>query len=63
MIYESSNAATQRVFRALTRTQAGPDLGTGEYAKFRERRLAVKRWLHELGSPDHFSCRAARSSS
>lgn len=49
MIYESSNAATQRVFRALTRTQAGPDLGEAEYAEFRERRLAVKRWLQELG--------------
>ena len=49
MIYNSSNVATQQVFRTLTRTEAGPILGDEEYAEFRESRLKVKRWLEDLG--------------
>jgi beta-lactamase class A len=49
MIYKSSNTATQQVVRALTRTEAGPALTGDDYAEFRERRMAVKRWLEILG--------------
>jgi 5'-nucleotidase (lipoprotein e(P4) family) len=49
MIYKSSNTATQEVVRRLTGTEAGPALTGGEYAEFRERRMAVKRWLEGLG--------------
>lgn len=49
MIYQSSNLATQKVFRTLTRTEAGPALTGDEYEAFRERRIAVKRWLESLG--------------
>ena len=52
MIVVSSNAATQRVVRRLTDTTEGPRLPPDEYAVFRERRLRVKRWLHELGVDD-----------
>lgn len=49
MIHHSSNAATQKVFRRLTATEAGPELDGSEYASFRERRLAIDRWLASLG--------------
>lgn len=49
MIYNSSNTATQKVFRTLTETKAGPALPPNDYAKFRERRLRVERWLESLG--------------
>ena len=49
MIYNSSNTATQQVFRTLTRTEPGPALTGEEYAEFRTRRIAVKRWLEGLG--------------
>ena len=52
MIVVSSNAATQRVVRRLTDTTEGPRLSPDEYAAFRERRLRVKQWLHELGVDD-----------
>jgi beta-lactamase class A len=52
MIHVSSNRATQVVLRRLTDTQAGPELGSGEYADFRERRHRVKRWLVDLGVDD-----------
>lgn len=52
MIRESSNRATQKVFSRLTDTQPGPELAPAEYAQFRERRLAVKRWLVSLGITD-----------
>ncbi len=49
MIYHSSNKATQRVVARLTKTQPGPALPDQYYLQFRERRLAVKRWLKSLG--------------
>jgi beta-lactamase class A len=49
MIRVSSNAATQRVFARLTGTEPGPELPAGAYAEYRERRLAVQRWLDALG--------------
>jgi beta-lactamase class A len=49
MIYDSSNTATQQVFRRLTRTEPGPALSGEEYAQFHHRRHAVKRWLEGLG--------------
>jgi beta-lactamase class A len=52
MTYHSSNRATQRVLRRLTKTEAGPELGSAEYASFRKRRLAVKEWLQALGITD-----------
>ncbi|MBW2363338.1 MAG: serine hydrolase [Deltaproteobacteria bacterium] len=52
MIYHSSNSATQRVLRRLTRTEPGPRLSAEEYAQFAYRRHAVKRWLQELGIAD-----------
>ncbi len=52
MIVVSSNAATQRVLRRLTDTTEGPRLSPDEYAAFRERRLRVKQWLHQLGVDD-----------
>jgi beta-lactamase class A len=52
MIRESSNQATRRVFARLTATEPGPELPPEEYRAFRERRLAVKRWLAALGLAD-----------
>lgn len=52
MIYHSSNTATQKVVRRLTGTEAGPRLAPEDYADFVWRRLAVKRWLQELGIED-----------
>jgi len=52
MIRESSNQATQKVFARLTGTEPGPELGEAEYAAFRERRLAIKRWVESLGIDD-----------
>jgi beta-lactamase family protein len=52
MIRESSNQATQKVFARLTGTQPGPALGPDDYRDFRDRRLAVKRWLATLGIDD-----------
>lgn len=49
MIYTSSNPATQRVVAALTDTVAGPALGPDAYSEFKDRRLAVKRWLKTMG--------------
>lgn len=49
MIRVSSNAATQRVFARVTGTEPGPELDPGAYAAYRERRLAVQRWLDALG--------------
>jgi len=51
MIFESSNQATQRVFARLTGTEPGPELPPDAYAAYRERRLAVQRWLDGLGVP------------
>ncbi len=52
MIRVSSNRATQRVFERLTDATPGPALSAAEYAAFRERRLAVERWLQGLGIDD-----------
>lgn len=52
MIRQSSNQDTRKVFAKLTRTEPGPELPPGEYASFRDKRLAVKRWLQELGIAD-----------
>jgi beta-lactamase class A len=52
MIRHSSNQATRRVFARLTDTEPGPELPPAAYREFRERRLAVKRWLESLGIPD-----------
>ncbi|MEB2286249.1 MAG: serine hydrolase [Myxococcales bacterium] len=52
MIRESSNRATQKVFARLTDTAPGPELPPGEYARYRERRQVVKRWLQSLGIDD-----------
>ena len=52
MIRVSSNQATQRVFERLTGAEPGPELPPDEYARFRERRLAVERWLQGLGIDD-----------
>ena len=49
MIHDSSNQATQRVFARLTGTEPGPELPPAAYGEFRERRLAVDRWLRTLG--------------
>jgi beta-lactamase class A len=49
MIYNSSNTATQKVFRRITETSAGPNLPAEEYRIFRQRRLAVERWLQDMG--------------
>jgi beta-lactamase class A len=46
MIYASSNRATQRVLRRLTRTQAGPRLAPEPYAAFRERRIEDLHTVH-----------------
>jgi beta-lactamase class A len=51
MIFESSNQATQRVFARLTGTEPGPELPPDAYGVYRERRLAVQRWLDGLGVP------------
>ena len=51
MIFESSNQATQRVFARLTGTEPGAELSPDPYAVYRERRLAVQRWLDGLGVP------------
>lgn len=52
MIRVSSNQATQRVFERLTGAEPGPELPPDAYAKFREQRLAVERWLKGLGIDD-----------
>jgi len=52
MIRESSNQATRKVFARLTDTEPGPELPPEAYREFRERRLAVKRWLTSLGIRD-----------
>jgi beta-lactamase class A len=52
MIRESSNEATQKVFRRLTDTAPGPELPPESYRDFCERRQAVKRWLATLGVAD-----------
>src|SRR5262249_59606059 len=52
MIRESSNQATRKVFARLTDTEPGPELPAQAYGDFRERRLAVKRWLTSLGIDD-----------
>lgn len=52
MIRDSSNQDTRKVFARITRTEPGPELPPAGYAQFRERRLAVKRWLRELGIDD-----------
>lgn len=52
MIRQSSNRATQKVFARLTDTEPGPELSPEAYRDFRERRLAVKRWLVSLGIDD-----------
>jgi len=51
MIFESSNQATQRVFARLTDTEPGAELPPDAYAVYRDRRLAVQRWLDGLGVP------------
>ena len=52
MIRQSSNQATRKVFARLTDTEPGPELSPEAYRDFRERRLAVKRWLVSLGIDD-----------
>ncbi len=52
MVHDSSNQATRDVFARLTDTAPGPVLAPEEYRAFRERRLAVERWLHTLGITD-----------
>lgn len=52
MTYASSNKATQVVVRRLTNTKAGPELPRSEYEEFRDRRLAVNRWLATIGIED-----------
>lgn len=52
MIHYSSNQATRDVFARLTGTEPGPELPPAAYEAFRERRLAVERWLHTLGITD-----------
>jgi len=52
MIHNSSNQATQGVFARLTGTEPGPELSAAAYQVFRERRLAVDRWLQTLGITD-----------
>lgn len=52
MIRQSSNQATQKVFARLTGTTPGAALVPGAYRDYRERRLAVKRWLESLGIGD-----------
>jgi beta-lactamase class A len=52
MIRVSSNHATQQVFARVTGTQPGPELGPEAYAEYRERKLAVERWLQGLGIMD-----------
>ncbi len=49
MTYKSSNTATQRVLAALTDTGPGPVLNPDAYREFKQRRLAVKRWLKTQG--------------
>jgi len=52
MIRDSSNQATQEVFARLTGTVTGPKLPPAKYRDFRERRLAVERWVRTLGVSD-----------
>ncbi len=52
MIRQSSNQATRKVFARLTDTEPGPELPPEAYREFRDRRLAVKRWLATLGIHD-----------
>lgn len=52
MIHDSSNQATRQVFARLTGTEPGPALPPPGYAVFRDRRLAVNRWLQALGLTD-----------
>ncbi len=52
MIHNSSNQATQGVFARLTGTAPGPELSPAAYEAFRDRRLAVDRWLQTLGITD-----------
>lgn len=52
MIHDSSNQATQKVFARLTETEPGAELPSEEYQRFRDRRLAVDRWLQDLGIID-----------
>ena len=49
MIYSSSNTATQKVFRRITGTEAGARLPPEEYEAFKQRRLAIARWLQGMG--------------
>jgi hypothetical protein len=49
MIHDSSNQATRQVFARLTGTEPGPALSPADYQIFRDRRLAVDRWLQTLG--------------
>ena len=49
MIYNSSNTATQKVFRRVTSTRAGDKLSPEEYEMFKHRRLAIERWLQDMG--------------
>lgn len=52
MIHDSSNRATREVFARLTETESGAVLPPAAYQIFRERRLAVTRWLQGLGITD-----------
>lgn len=52
MIHNSSNQATRQVFARLTGTEPGSELPPDAYAVFRERRLAIQRWLQTLGVTD-----------
>ena len=52
MIHDSSNRATQQVFARLTRTEPGAELPPEAYAEYAQRRLAVNRWLAEIGIRD-----------
>jgi len=49
MIYNSSNTATQKVFRRVTGTTTGEKLPPEAYAAFKKRRLAIADWLLDMG--------------
>jgi len=52
MVHDSSNQATREVVARLTETEPGPELSPDDYGVFRQRRLAVDRWLATLGITD-----------
>ena len=55
MIRHSDNQSTRWMVYRLTGTEPGPELPPEQYARFRENRLAVKRWLTTMGL-DNLHC-------